>query len=179
MKVVRKILYVIAGIIILLTIFIGVCAYNPGITKKLQGLLFKGKTVEVSRVDTGAAAGEPGEAAQVSGDSVAQEEYRMRSLEELGISEDSMITNIDDYYSNCHDQIVEHGVGDYSFENVIADESLVQEIYSKYSNKEYVDAYMNQTLNEIGGGSYEMNLLVEELVGKHYRLTHQIVINGA
>ena len=38
---------------------------------------------------------------------------------------------------------------------------------------------MKQTVNEIGGGSYEMNLLVEELVGKHYRLTHQIVINGA
>ena len=176
MKVFRKILYVLAGIIILLTIFIGVCAYNPGITKKLQGLLFKGKTVEVSRVVPEATAGEEGE---VSGNTVAQEEYRMRTIEELGISEDSMITTIEDYYTNCHDQIVDRGLGEYSFENVIATEALVQEIYSKYSSKEYVDGYMNSALNEIGAGKYEMNLLVEELVGKHFRLTHQVILDGA
>lgn len=175
MKVVRKILYVFAGIFILLTIFIGVCAYNPGITKKLQGLIYRGKTVEVTNIPD-MAAGENKDGTQVSENSAAPQEYKMRTIEELGISEDALINDIDTYYQNCHDQIVERGLGEYSFENYIATQELVQDIYAKYSNKEYVDGYMNAALNDVGAGSYDMNLLVEELVGKHYRLTHQVVL---
>ena len=36
---------------------------------------------------------------------------------------------------------------------------------------------MNKTLLEVGADSYEMNLMVEELEGKHFRLTHQLVLN--
>ena len=72
---------------------------------------------------------------------------------------------------------MEHGLGEYSFENVIASEALVQEIYARYSNKDYVSAYMDEALNEIGAYSYDMNLLVEELEGKNYRLTHQMTVN--
>lgn len=177
MKVFRKILYVFAGIFVLLTIFIIVCAYNPGLTGKLQGIIYKGKTVEVSNIPDMASSGENAGGEAVSGNAAAPEEYRMRSLEELGVSEDSLITDLDSYYQNCRDQIVQRGLGDYAFENYIATEDLVQEIYSKYSNKEYVDGYMNAALADIGAGSYQMNLLVEELTDKHYRLTHQVVIN--
>lgn len=176
MKVFRKILYVLAGILVLTTIFIGICAYNPGLTKKLQGIIFKGKTVEVSNIpDMAAGVNEDGTV--ISENTVVQEEYRMRSIEELGISEEDLISDIDAYYSNCHDQIVERGLGDYSFENFIASEELLREIYSKYSNREYVDGYMNATLAETGAASYDMNLVVEELTDKHYRLTHQVVLN--
>ena len=177
MKVVRKILYVIAGILVLLTIFIAVCAYTPGLTKKLQGIIYKGKTVEVSNIPDTAASGDAAKGNTVSADSVQQEEYKMRSIEELGISEEDMIKDIDAYYQNCHDQIVERGLGEYAFDNVIATEQLVQDIYAKYSNKEYVEGFMNAALSETGAGSYDMNLLVEELEGKHYRLTHQVVLN--
>ena len=101
----------------------------------------------------------------------------MRTLEEAGISEDSLIRDIDSYYTNCHDQIVQHGLGEYSFENVVASESLVQTVYAAYSNKDYVAAYMDDALNEIGAYTYDMNLLVEELEGKNYRLTHQMRVN--
>ena len=177
MKVFRKILYVLAGIFVLLTIFIIVCAYNPGLTGKLQGIIYKGKTVEVSNIPDMAASGEGVDPGAVSENAVAQEEYRMRSLEELGVSEDALINDLEAYYQNCHDQIVQRGAGDYAFENFIATETLVQEIYSKYSNKEYVEGYMDQALADIGAASYHMNLLVEELTDKHYRLTHQVTIN--
>ncbi len=177
MKVVRKILYVIAGILILLTIIIVACAYNPGLTSAIQGVIFRGKTVEVSSVSQNEAAAEPVTGTEVSGNTATNDDHRMRSLEELGIPEEDLITSIEDYYRNCHDQIVEHGVGTYSFENVIANEPLVQEIYAKYSNRDYVEGYMNETLNEVGAASYEMNLLVEELTEKRFRLTHQIELN--
>ncbi len=177
MKVVRKILYVLAGIIVLLTVLIVVCAYNPSLTGKLQGVLFRGKIVEVASFKREPAK-ESAASDTISSDSVGREAYRMRSIEELGISEDDLITNIDDYYANCHDQMVERGIGEYSFENVIATEALVQEIYAKYSDKEYFDGYMNSTLNEIGAASYDVKLLVEELQDKHFRLTHQVVLSG-
>lgn len=176
MKVFRKILYVLAGILILLTIFIGICAYNPGMIGKLQGIIFKGKTVEVSNIPD-MAAGANADDVTLSENVAAQEEYRMRSIDELGVSEEDLIRDIDAYYQNCHDQIVQRGLGDYAFENFIGSQELIEEIYSKYSDKEYVDGYMNSALADIGAASYEMNLVVEELTDKHYRLTHQVVIN--
>lgn len=173
MKVIRKILYVIAGLLVLLTILIVVCAYNPALTAKLQGLIFRGRAVEVKDIEADAA----DETEEEIKDTEDTEEHRMRTLEEAGISEDSLIRDIDSYYTNCHDQIVQHGLGEYSFENVVASESLVQTVYAAYSNKDYVAAYMDDALNEIGAYTYDMNLLVEELEGKNYRLTHQMRVN--
>ena len=174
MKVIRKILYVIAFLLVLLTILIIICAYNPGLTSKIRGFIFRGKVAEIVNVNSGAASG--GDNGEVSANTVEGDVQRMRSIEELGISEDSMITSIEDYYNNCHDQIVERGIGEYSFENVIATEELVQKIYASYSNKDYVEGYMDRTLSDLGAGSYDMDLLVEELTDKHFRLTHQIVL---
>lgn len=175
MKVIRKILYGIACLLVLLTILIVICAYNPALTARIQGIIFRGRAVEVRD-----AANEDGEAMAVAEDTDnagLPEEHRMRTLEELGISEDSLIKDIDSYYTNCHDQIVERGLGEYSFENVVSTESLVQEVYASYSNKDYVSGYMDEALNEIGAYTYDMNLLVEELEGKNYRLTHQVTLN--
>ena len=172
MKVIRKILYVIAGLLVLLTILIVICAYNPALTAKMQGLIFRGRAVEVKDISP-----EEAEVEEAAAQEAPAEEHRIRTLEELGISPDSVIKDMDTYYANCRDQIIEHGLGTYSFENVISSESLIQQIYSSYSNKDYVAGYMDEVLNETGAYSYDMNLLVEELEGKNYRLTHQLVIN--
>lgn len=171
MKVIRKILYVIAGLLVLLTILIMVCAYNPVVMEKIQGVIFRGRAVEVRDM--------PAEEEDTGEEEAAkpEEPHKMRTLEEAGISEESVIKDIDSYYSDCKDQIIKHGLGEYSFENVVNSESLVQDIYARYSNKDYVSAYMDDALNEIGAYSYDMNLLVEELEGKNYRLTHQVTIN--
>lgn len=171
MKVIRKILYGIAFLLVLLTILIVVCAYNPGMTAKIQGFIFRGRAVEVKDIEEQETE-EAGEAAEEPA-----EEHKMRTLEEAGISEDSLIKDIDSYYANCREQIIQHGLGEYSFENVVATEELVQTVYAAYSNKDYVSAYMDEALNEIGAYTYDMNLLVEELEGKNYRLTHQMTVN--
>lgn len=181
MKVVRKILYGIAGLLVLLTILIVICAYNPALTAKLQGLIFRGRAVEVRDLpdeedSLGEGSGKEEASAQEEV-TVPEEPHKMRTLEEAGISEESVIKDIDSYYSNCKDQIIQHGLGEYSFENVVYSETLVQDVYARYSNKDYVSAYMDDALNEIGAYSYDMNLLVEELEGKYYRLTHQVTIN--
>lgn len=174
MKVVRKILYVIAGLLVLLTILIMVCAYNPVVMEKIQGFIFRGRAVEVKEMPAGEEV--PKEEAATE-EEKPEEPQRMRTLEEAGISEESVIKDIESYYADCKDQIIRRGVGQYSFENVVSSEALVEDIYSKYSNKEYVSAYMDDALNSIGAYSYDMNLLVEELEGKNYRLTHQVTIN--
>lgn len=171
MKVIRKILYCIAFLLVLLTILIVVCAYNPGVTEKIQGFIFRGRAVEVKDIE----AQESDETEEVNEEPVT--EHKMRTLEEAGISEDSLIKDIDSYYANCREQIISHGLGEYSFENVVASEELVQTVYAAYSNKDYVSAYMDEALNEIGAYTYDMNLLVEELEGKNYRLTHQMTVN--
>ena len=50
MKVIRKILYCIAFLLVLLTILIVICAYNPALTAKMQGLIFRGRAVEVKDI---------------------------------------------------------------------------------------------------------------------------------
>ncbi|MCR5508022.1 MAG: hypothetical protein K6F34_04970 [Lachnospiraceae bacterium] len=176
MKIIRKILYVIAGLLVLLTILIIICAYNPGVTAKIQKVLFRGRTVENVNAANGTDLTQEGRASVSSGNAGMQA-VTLRSLEDLGLTEEDMIRNIDDYYNDCHDQIIARGTGEYSFDNVIATEALVQEIYAKYSNKEYRTGYMDSVLNETGAYSYDMNLVVEELEGKHYKLTHQVVLN--
>ena len=178
MKVVRKILYVIAGLLVLLTVLIVVCAYNPALTARIQDVIFRGRAVEVKDTpkdaETGNVEADSSEAPQDT--QLPAQENKIRTLEEAGISEESLIKDIDSYYANCRDQILQHGIGDYSFENVVSSEELVQAIYAGYSNKDYVSAYMDETLTEIGAYSYDMNLLVEELEGKNYRLTHQMTV---
>ncbi len=181
MKVVKGILYFLAIILVLFTILIVASAYNPNITSNIQKVLFKNKNVTVSESEENMESSDEvvrpaTDSTEEDGSDVPPEEFKMRTLEEAGISEDSLITSLEDYYTNCHNQIIEKGIGEYSFENVISTESLVQEIYAKYSDKSYIDEYMNDTLNEIGAATYEMNLLVEELEGENFRLTHQMII---
>ena len=183
MKVVRKILYVIAGLIVLFTVLIIASAYNPNITKGIQKVLFKGRNVVISdnsiesEEDMSEDGDNPNDGTSEDSKDNLDEIHELRSLEELGIDESEVIDNIEAYYSNCHNQILEKGIGEYSFENIIDNEALIQEIYARYSDKGYIDGYMNDTLNELGAIDYEMNLLVEELENKRFRLTHQIKMN--
>ncbi len=182
MKIFRKILYAIAGLIVLLTILIIASAYNPNITKGIQKVLFRGRNVVISENEVDSYDVEPIENGENGENETSEgnnddELHEMRSVEDIGLTENELIKNLEEYYSNCRSQIVERGVGEYSFENVIDNEALVQEIYARYSDKGYIDGYMNDALNEISGVDYEMNLLVEELKDKRFRLTHQIKIN--
>ena len=98
----------------------------------------------------------------------------MRNLDDLGRSRADVIDNLQNYYADCYHQITENGIGEYMFENLIDGENLLNEIYSKYSSREYMQGYMNAAVDQVGAATYEMDLLVEELEGKVFRLTHRI-----
>ena len=99
---------------------------------------------------------------------------RMRTLEDLGKTQDDIINSLDDYYYDCYNQVISKGAGEYEFENLIGSESLLNKIYSIYSNGEYKQGYMDNAVTAVGAGTYDMDLLVEELQGHVFRLTHRI-----
>ncbi|MCR4924486.1 MAG: hypothetical protein K5931_10815 [Lachnospiraceae bacterium] len=98
----------------------------------------------------------------------------MRSLEDIGKTQDDVINTLNDYYYDCYNQIIEKGVGEYSFENLIGSETLLNEIYNAYSTKDYTHGYMDNAVKAVNAGTYDMDLLVEELQGHIFRLTHRI-----
>ncbi|HAV00661.1 MAG TPA: hypothetical protein DCW47_05655 [Lachnospiraceae bacterium] len=99
---------------------------------------------------------------------------RMRTLEDLGKTQDDIINSLDDYYYDCYNQVISKGAGEYEFENLIGSESLLNKIYSIYSNGDYKQGYMDNAVSAVGAGTYDMDLLVEELQGHVFRLTHRI-----
>ncbi len=99
---------------------------------------------------------------------------RMRTLEEIGKTQDDVINSLDDYYYDCYNQVISKGVGEYEFENLIGSESLLNKIYSIYSNGDYKQGFMDNAVTAVGAETYDMDLLVEELKGHIFRLTHRI-----
>ncbi|MCR5106672.1 MAG: hypothetical protein K6B28_00770 [Lachnospiraceae bacterium] len=103
-----------------------------------------------------------------------QEITEMRTLEDIGKTQDDVINTLNDYYYDCYNQIVDRGAGEYSFENLIGSEALLNEIYNAYSTKDYTHGYMDNAVKAVNAGTYDMDLLVEELKGHIFRLTHNI-----
>ena len=99
---------------------------------------------------------------------------RKRTLAEIGKTQDDIINSLDDYYYDCYNQVIARGAGEYEFENLIGSESLLNKIYSIYSNGDYKQGYMDNAVTAVGAGTYDMDLLVEELEGHIFRLTHRI-----
>ncbi|MCR5735298.1 MAG: hypothetical protein K6G22_11905 [Lachnospiraceae bacterium] len=98
----------------------------------------------------------------------------MRRLEDIGKTEADVIYTLNDYYYNCYNQIVDTGAGEYSFENLIGSEALLNDIYAAYGSGDYLHGFMDNAVIAVGAGTYDMDLLVEELEGHIFRLTHRI-----
>ena len=99
---------------------------------------------------------------------------QMRTLADIGKTQDDVINSLDDYYYDCYNQVRTLGPGEHEFENLIGSESLLNRIYSIYSNGDYKQGYMDNAVTAVGAGTYDMDLLVEELQGHIFRLTHRI-----
>lgn len=99
---------------------------------------------------------------------------KMRTLADIGKTQDDVINSLDDYYYDCYNQVRTLGAGEHEFENLIGSESLLNRIYSIYSNGDYKQGYMDNAVTAVGAGTYDMDLLVEELEGHIFRLTHRI-----
>ena len=100
----------------------------------------------------------------------------LRSLEEAGMTEEQVIADLPGYYADCYEQIVQNGIGSYTFYNVIEGEELFREWYRDYQTENYREAYMKDAMTEIGAYSCEMTLEAEELQGGRYLISHTITV---
>lgn len=100
----------------------------------------------------------------------------LRSLADVGMSEEQVITDMQGYYGDCYAQILQNGIGRYTFYNVIAGDALLDEWYQDYQNEYYRQAYMEKAMTEIGASSCEMALGTEQLQGGRYLIKHEVSV---
>lgn len=102
------------------------------------------------------------------------EENRLRSIADFGMTEDQVLTDMDSYYRDCYDQILQNGRGSYTFYNVIGNEQLLEEWQRDYQAERYKQAYMERAVTDAGISSCEMELEVEELQGGEFLISHKV-----
>lgn len=103
-------------------------------------------------------------------------EPALRSIEDIGVSEDAILHNLPDYNKDCQNQVMEAGKGSYEFYNVIEGEELFTQWYAMYQTGAYRQAYMENALRDIGASFCEMDLEIEELEQGRYLVTHRVNI---
>lgn len=97
-----------------------------------------------------------------------------RSLEDAGMTEEQVFTDMQGYYEECYEQILRSGKGRYTFYNVIEGEDLLARWYEDYENEFYKQSYMERAMTEVGATSCEMELEAEELEGDRYLIKHDL-----
>lgn len=103
-------------------------------------------------------------------------EPTLRSIEDIGVSEEAILHNLPDYNEDCRNQVMAAGKGSYEFYNVIEGEELFTQWYTMYQTGAYRQAYMENALRDIGASFCEMDLKIEELEQGRYLVTHSVSI---
>lgn len=101
---------------------------------------------------------------------------QVRSLEDVGIMPEQVITNLDRYYEDCYNQIVQNGKGHYTFSNVIEGENLLNEWDTGYKLDQYKQAYMEHAMSVLEAAHCEMALEVEALQDGRYLVMHEVTL---
>ena len=92
------------------------------------------------------------------------------------MTEDQVIVDMQAYYEDCYEQMIQNGTGRYTFSNVTEGENFLNEWYQNYENENYKQAYMENAMTAIGASSCQMTLEVEELQGGRYLITHEVSV---
>lgn len=103
-------------------------------------------------------------------------ESGLRNLTDTGIEENQVITGIQAYYDDCYSQIVQKGMGNYTFYNVLEGEQLLNEWYQSYQMESYKQGYLEAAMTALNAASCSMSLQVEQLQGDKYLVGHEISI---
>lgn len=106
--------------------------------------------------------------------SEGEAEAALRSIYDTGVTQDRIFTDMESYYEDCHDRIVQNGIGDYTFYSVVAGEELAEEIMKNYYSGEYAPAYMQQAIDELGAAYCTWEVTPERLQGGMYLLEHEM-----
>lgn len=103
-------------------------------------------------------------------------ESSLRTLAETGIGEDRVFNNMQAYYDNCYNQIVQKGKGDYTFYSVLDGEDMLDEWYQSYQTKVYEQGYLENAMNALNATTCSMSVQAERLQGGKYLVTHEISV---
>lgn len=98
----------------------------------------------------------------------------LRSLADVGISEDQVIRDMGTYYEDCYNQMVKNGVGHYTFYNVVAGEQMYEEIGRVYTTDEYWQAYMENAMSVVEASYCNWVVEREVLQDGMYLVSHEI-----
>ncbi len=99
---------------------------------------------------------------------------KVYSLSDYGYTNKDVIDNIDDYYRDCFNQMIDNNSNTISFRNVIADETLWKEICDEYADGSYESWCIDRILSEKHKGSCDINVVGERLQGGYYVIKHTV-----
>ena len=77
------------------------------------------------------------------------------------------------YYKDCGQQIINYGLGSFSFVKEI-DAELWDELWTAYNNGNISDSFLIRAMNRLGGNSCNVQILCQRNSNGQYRLTHTV-----
>jgi len=84
-----------------------------------------------------------------------------------------MSEELEAYYKDCGQQIINYGLGSFSFVKEI-DAELWEELWTAYNNGNISDSFLIRALNRLGGNSCSVRILCQQEANGQYRLTHTV-----
>lgn len=101
-------------------------------------------------------------------------QVNLRSLADTGVSEDRVFTDINSYYEDCYNQMMQNGIGHYTFYSVVSGSGLANEVMASYRSGDYKDAYMQNAIDTLGAAYCTWEVDAEPLQDDMYLFSHEI-----
>jgi hypothetical protein len=95
-----------------------------------------------------------------------------KSLTDLGLSQSDVLTSLNDYYQNCLKQLDQSTSNPVTFQNVVKDSSMLQQVNDAYNSGDYKNGFGTQALTDKSASSMHMEISVEQLKDGYYLLSH-------
>ena len=98
----------------------------------------------------------------------------LKSLADTGVSEERVFSDINSYYEDCYNQMMQNGIGNYTFYNVISGSGLANEVMAGYQSGSYRGAYMQNAVDTLGAAYCTWEVESEPLQNDMYLFSHEI-----
>lgn len=98
----------------------------------------------------------------------------LRSLADTGVSQDRVFSDIGLYYEDCYNQVVQNGIGSYTFYSVVTNQQMKDVLYQEYSDRTCWDKYLENATNAVDATYCRWQITAEELQDGMYLITHEI-----
>ena len=102
------------------------------------------------------------------------DDHTLRTLADTGNSELEVKTSLKDYYDACYDKATTSQGRSFTFQIVVSDYQLMEDIYNSYVNHSYEEGYGRRALAQLGASSWDMRVNIEALQGDFYLITHTV-----